>query len=40
MVNENKDSSLPREQVDFVFSLYSKGHFKEAISRIKLLNED
>ncbi len=35
---KNKQSSLSREQIDNVLSLYSNGHFQKAVEKIKELN--
>lgn len=37
---KNNQKILSREQIDSVISLYTKGHFQEAIVRIKSLNND
>jgi len=38
-MNIKPQKTLAREQVEFVMTLYSKGHMKEAINEIKSLNE-
>ena len=35
----NKQSSLPKNEIDSIFTLYTNGSFKEAIAKIKVLNE-
>jgi len=40
MINKNKQTLLPKEQIESVISLYSNGNIKQAIERIKALNED
>jgi tetratricopeptide (TPR) repeat protein len=37
---KNNQQGLSREQINSVISLYSKGHYPEAIERIKSLNND
>ena len=36
---KNKQASIPRTEVEFVYGLYSKGKIEEAIKQIKTLNE-
>ena len=36
---KNTRVSIPRKEVEFVYSLYSKGEAEEAIKQIKNLNE-
>ena len=38
--NENTKPNLSKEQVESVYALYTSGKIKEAIERIKILNED
>ena len=40
MINENKQTLLPQEQVESVIALYSSGNINQAIEKIKALNED
>ena len=39
MSKSNQNSTLSREQIEVVYELYRDGQFKEAISKIKALNE-
>ena len=39
MTDSNHQLELSKEQIDSVFSLYSNGHYEEAINQIKILNE-
>ena len=36
----NKQSNLPKKELNFVFSLYKDGRYQDAINRIKVLNEE
>ena len=36
---KNKQASIPRKEVEFVYGLYSKGKIEESIKQIKTLNE-
>jgi len=40
MKDENNQQVLPKEKIDFIISLYSKGQFQKAIDVIKILNEE
>ena len=39
MTDSNHQPVLTKEQIDSVVTLYSNGHYKEAIEQIKTLNE-